>query len=202
MRRLARHLFTLCSAVSLLLCVAVCAVWVRSHGVGQRLRWEETVDEAAREQAVELEMTAGRFAARWTYHADPDVSPPRGGFTLTTRPVVTTTTRPVQSRSMGFQATAATWNTVEERDWSGGGLAFAWLDTRRADDLKRRKRSATFEARAGYLVGFTLLLPMVWAIARARRARRHRQGCCPACGYDLRATPERCPECGAAAVEG
>jgi hypothetical protein len=30
MRRLARHLFTLCSAVSLLLCVAVCVLWVRS----------------------------------------------------------------------------------------------------------------------------------------------------------------------------
>jgi cyanate permease len=38
----------------------------------------------------------------------------------------------------------------------------------------------------------------VWVVRKARRqAERLSSGLCPSCGYDLRATPNRCPECGA-----
>jgi hypothetical protein len=42
------------------------------------------------------------------------------------------------------------------------------------------------------------ILPLVWALSAARHLRRaNTSGAfCVECGYDLRATPERCPECG------
>jgi hypothetical protein len=47
MKRLARHFLTLCSAVSLLLCVAVCVLWVRSYRVGDGAVWKPSADDDA-----------------------------------------------------------------------------------------------------------------------------------------------------------
>ena len=59
----------------------------------------------------------------------------------------------------------------------------------------------------GYIVGgfpvsgLALILsagPILWAMRwrKERVQRRLRRGLCSRCGYDLRATPDRCPECG------
>jgi len=46
------------------------------------------------------------------------------------------------------------------------------------------------------LVIIFLLLPIYGGYRRIRYGKRIATNCCPSCGYDLRASPERCPECG------
>lgn len=49
-----------------------------------------------------------------------------------------------------------------------------------------------------WFLGLAFAIPAALLVRRDRRLRKPRPGRCASCGYDLRATPDRCPECGTA----
>jgi len=57
-----------------------------------------------------------------------------------------------------------------------------------------------------WMLALLLATPMAWwwfvHVRRRRAASRRSAGLCIVCGYDIRATTERCPECGVVAGQG
>ena len=68
-----------------------------------------------------------------------------------------------------------------------GLLGFKWHPTSRTPQLQF---ICLVSAAAAIVFGCLALR------SRSESDRRTRLGLCPKCGYDLRATPDRCPECG------
>ena len=72
--------------------------------------------------------------------------------------------------------------------YHAAGFGAAWGP--RANGLDR------LVAPAYALLAVTLVPPGLWLLGRSRRRGRATRQACVRCGYDLRATPDRCPECG------
>lgn len=167
-----RHLLNIVTGISLLLCPATALLWARSYERGDL--WCRGTNE----RGIEIAIDDGQVRIASV------ACERRGGM-------------------LGLLNTGGRWSHYTS--YPRGSIRPPARTIRERLGLGWRGYSPWF---AKYrMVAFPLWLacaalglpPVVW-LPRMRRLRRRRQrqrlGLCVACGYDLRGTRERCPECG------
>jgi hypothetical protein len=213
-----RPLFTLAAALSAVLFIAACVLWVRSFGrrdyysarssgsrrpaadrayeVWIRERWivsTRGVLYAYREDfegdtdSATVAAIVSRRESEWGTSAAQDVAPrdlSRPGPGVHTRALLGWNWMWVWSEQYAL-------DSRDPREDAGAGRG----PRGRSDGRIRVVRSA---ALIPWWVASPPLgvLPALWLRRRLVARRRRATGRCLACGFDLRATPERCPECG------
>ena len=172
-RRLIRYTLVGLTVLSAALCVAAVVLWVRSYW------WYDQGYVTAGARRLGLQSGSGNVAVVW-HRADPS-RPPYGWDTGRGWGPYT---------GRGYEPYRAFWASGARRT----GLHMAVVSVGSASSEPVRSLVAWYGFVALPLAAPTLV--RIFVHARNRR-RVSRSGLCPACGYDLRATPERCPECGA-----
>jgi hypothetical protein len=177
---LKRRLLNLLTALSLVLCVAAAALWVRSE------RFQDKLQVRPRDGGslvVHVFWARGKIACTQTYGPANGVLAP--------------------GRRVQFEADRGRFPPVDlYANWKARGPAFY------GGGFAVLSAAPESGARGGVLVplwSLTSLLavpPALWLTLKVRRRLQRREGRergrCRSCGYDLRATPNRCPECGLA----
>jgi hypothetical protein len=198
-----RGVLTFFSLLSLLLCVAVCGLWVRSYWV---------TDHFSREFAVgELTHIRTYSSGEKEYRVDGVFGKKRQLLASELGRFVFATTRefetiPVGS-TVGFQPEPTGKIQYEQfRGRRAGPSGFLGFYGYRSP---YRINANSWELREGMIIphwavaaffGVPAALMLIRIVRDVRRTRRIASGRCASCGYDLRATPARCPECGKAAA--
>jgi hypothetical protein len=173
MRR--RKLFTLAAGVSAVLCVGVCVLWVRSYWVSDN--WVRDVP------AGRIGMGSERGRIVWRH-----VSYLRGTRVVFNAPVGYQTV-PVTATGVGSSPTPASWSFARSRMFFEHAVG-------RPPAVSGLVDVEDFAVPLWAPVLTASVLPAIWLLLRMAGRMRAAAGLCPACGYDLRATPDRCPECG------
>lgn len=189
-RRVAHPILRFFRTVSLVLLVGVCAMWVRSNfavDTYPMLTRNETLvyPMSHNNQFQLIVMRDWNNLEPAAYHGDPKRFRDWGRFS----PAAPSGLQP------GRQPESWSYLMASINGWSG--------DVPGWHTLPGSPPMPSWGVIIDYWVLAVLagLLPAAVALHRVWRRiaerRRRNVGLCPACGYDLRATPDRCPECGA-----
>lgn len=187
MRRFARIFFNALTAISLALALLVAALWLRGAWVRESMTYRGSrtfVGNQSCSVAYKLDWSDGTFMAmrQKVVRLVPDA----GG-----EPAVSLPQLGWRYERAHYRVSLAGW--VPDVVWSAP-VGVPTSDSNPVGHL-------VIYTHAIYPLAIFLLLPMAWLVHKRYTRRRLEARQCLACGYDLRATPDRCPECGALAGE-
>jgi hypothetical protein len=175
MRRVALNLL---AAISLLLCLAFAAICVRQSRHYDFLHHYRAASDDCSGTLTTVESAGGWLAIDRVRY-----------FTIDPRTSRNFRALPTHSAQFPSPGTSRVLPVPGAKDMSF--LGFALQTTGTSDYLWQR-----WVLPLWFPILVTALLPLARMRPEFRRCRRARLNLCPICGYDLRATPGRCPECG------
>jgi hypothetical protein len=184
MRRFRRWLFNVIAAASLLMLVTMVVIWIRSEFAYDEF-FKLSIDPGTGNYVVpaviwddgrlEVLVRAGHFA-----------KPPFGSSPLRNEPW----THIPNNRYLRYPHGA--------RNNGMSNVKWIWFYHPLLRDAVIQGTSEYWIiVRLWIIAAFLSIAPSVWVWRTKREHGRVVQGFCRRCGYDLRATPDRCPECGA-----
>ena len=194
-----RRLVSLVAGVSLLLCVAVGTAWVRSLTIEDRWFFSPTAPVPTALAATDVE-DPDRVVPVVTQRT---LSCSEGRVRIIKMVSEEQYLMPAGYWSAGVELLRTRFPRQDDEHWQLLGFEYRHRLARYSGVgvWKSRSNVDTGETSMAiplwFLFVITAALPAVVAARWIRRGRRSRMpGLCAACGYDLRASAERCPECG------
>jgi len=192
-KRLRRWLFNIAGALSCALCVGLCILWLLTCCWGWLSLTLVRQNATGRDCSWSLGTGGGWLSFQFNHLIYPANVHVKFGKQLVWMP------NPRLRRGTGIQwfawlfdvrAPSHAWIPAPSQQWIDWRPLYISLDRRTY--TSQIDIWDIFDFQFWFLIVLSGTLSVVWL----RRRPVKRKGYCEICGYDLRATPDRCPECG------